>query len=89
MGQDKRTSPGAGRVRLRCTDRIDRLHPFGYIVYRCITLLVVVVKCVKWFRDDWGLPELYGTVQDPSRHKRPPPPLSLRSGGPPFIPFGS
>jgi hypothetical protein len=31
-------------VRTECTDRIDRLHLFGYIVYRCTTLLVGVVK---------------------------------------------
>ena len=66
-----------------CTDRIDRLHLFGYIVYRCATLLVVVVKYVKGFGDDPARgARNYDTVQDPSRHKRPPPPLSLRSGGP-------
>jgi len=68
---------------LSCTDRIDRLHLFGYIVYRCATLLVVVVKYVKGFGDDPARgARNYDTVQDPSRHKRPPPPLSLRSGGP-------
>src|ERR1700722_13241214 len=30
------TEPHAA-ARTECTDRIDRLHLFGYIVYRCIT----------------------------------------------------
>jgi hypothetical protein len=38
---------------------------------------------VKWFgrRSLWAARN-HGTVQEPIRHKRPPPPLSLRSGGP-------
>jgi hypothetical protein len=81
---------GFGRARLRCTDRIDRLHLFGYIVYRCATPLVRVGEMSSGLVDDrCGQPVTTAQFKSQSGINGRLRLSRCARGAPPFIPFGS